>query len=150
MDQSLKSKQKKGKLFFLILIIVSGICVFSLLFLAFEGDKVTVYAIEKFVMDQGVFEKELSDEINPEEKREIILELHHFFTSAKSGLESKKKIAVIGSKLREIMEDRKITKEEIHGLENLLKNKQGKATVPSRAAIFAVALIVRETDLFKP
>ncbi|MBI1821492.1 MAG: hypothetical protein HY036_11380 [Nitrospirae bacterium] len=122
MDQPLKPKQKKGKLFFLILIIVSGICVFSLLFLAFEGDKVTVYMIERFVMDQGIFEKELSDEINPEEKKEVILNLHQFFNSAKSSFESKEKVALVGSKLREIMEDKKMTREEVQALESLLKN----------------------------
>ncbi|MHB8483298.1 MAG: hypothetical protein ACYDBV_11295 [Nitrospiria bacterium] len=122
MDPSPDPKRKKGKLFFLTLIIVSGICVFSLLFLAFEGDKVTVYMIEKFVMEQGIFEKELSDEINPEEKKEVVLDIHRFFESARSGFESKEKIATVGNKLREIMEDRKITREEILALESLLKN----------------------------
>ena len=122
MDPLLRPEQKKGKIFFLILIIVSGICVFSLLLLAFEGDKVTVYMIERFVMDRGIFEKELSDEINPKEKKEVILNLHHFFDSAILGFESKEKVALVGSKLREIMEDMKMTKEEVQALERLLKN----------------------------
>ncbi len=103
------------------LIAISGVLVFSLLFLAFEGDKVTSYTIEKFVLDGGVFEKALSDEIDPEEKRAVVLKLHQFFERAKSGTESKERIALIGGKLREILEDHRITREEAAGLEELLK-----------------------------
>lgn len=121
-DQLITSKKQKGKLFFLTLIIVSGICVFSLLFLEFEGDRVTVYTIEKFVLNPGLFEKEILDEVNPEEKKQVVSDLHQFFSSAKSRFESKEKVAMVSDKMREVMEDKKITKEEIQALENLLKN----------------------------
>jgi hypothetical protein len=121
MAEPIKPKKKSGQYFFLALIAISGVLVFSLLFLAFEGDKVTSYTIEKFVLDGGVFEKALSDEIDPEEKRAVVLKLHQFFERAKSGTESKERIALIGGKLREILEDHRITREEAAGLEELLK-----------------------------
>src|ERR1700693_6340286 len=85
---------KKGKWFFLTLITLSGFVVFSMLFLALEGDKVTIYTIEKFVLENGAFAREFSDEISPEERREALIELRRFFASAKEGFESKEKIAL--------------------------------------------------------
>ncbi len=121
MNDTIKPKKKSGQFFFLALIAISGVFVFSLLFLAFEGDKVTSYTIEKFVLDGGVFEKGLSDEIGPGEKKAVVLKLRQFFERAKSGAESKERIAQVGGKLREILEDRRITREEAAGLEELLK-----------------------------
>ena len=112
---------KKGKFFFLSLIILSGIAVFSLLFLEFEGDKVTIYMIDKFVLDRGVLAREMSDDIPPEEREEILHELRNFFESAKAGFESMDKVAMIGGKLREIMADGRVTREEIGELRRALK-----------------------------
>lgn len=123
--ESIKSKapQKKGKLFFLTLIVLSGMVVFSLLFLAFEGDRVTSYTIEKFVLNQDVIEKEFLPEVSSEERQEILSELHRFFESAQAGFESKEKVALVGGKLRDMMADRKISREEVLELRGLLIKK---------------------------
>ncbi|MFI5303477.1 MAG: hypothetical protein ACHQYP_01665 [Nitrospiria bacterium] len=118
-----KSARKNGKLFFLTLITLSGIAVFSLLFLAFEGDRVTSYTIEKFVLNQDVIEKEFLPEVDSTERSEVLSELHHFFESAQKGLVPKERVALVGGKLRDIMEDRKITREEVLELKNLLTQK---------------------------
>jgi hypothetical protein len=115
-----RQKPKKGRVFFLLLVILSGIAVFSLLFLAIEGDKVTIYTIEKFVLDRDLFESELDPDISVEEKRSILLKLRQFFESAKSGNESQERIALVGEKLREIMKDRRITRDETRELDALL------------------------------
>lgn len=112
---------KKGKWFFLTLITLSGIVVFSMLFLALEGDKVTVYTIDKFVLENGALAREFSDEISPEERREALIELRRFFASAKEGFESKEKISLIGSNLREIMSDGRVTRDELERLRRLLE-----------------------------
>jgi polyhydroxyalkanoate synthesis regulator phasin len=122
-EEHIKTKPKKGKIFFLTLIILSGIAVFSLLFLAFEGDRVTSYTIEKFVLSRDLLEKEFSQEVTPEERKRVVSDLHLFFESARLGVESKERVASIGGKLREMMEDHKITREEVQELENLLNKK---------------------------
>ncbi|MBI1823461.1 MAG: hypothetical protein HY200_07830 [Nitrospirae bacterium] len=122
-EESVLTKPKKEKVFFLILIIVSGIAVFSLLFLAFEGDKVTIYTIEKYVLDREVFEKAFLPEVDSDERKKILSDLHHFFNSAKRGLESKERVAQVGGKLREVMEDRQVTRTEVQELEILLTGK---------------------------
>jgi hypothetical protein len=119
-EEPIKVKPKKGKIFFLTLIILSGIAVFSLLFLAFEGDRVTSYTIEKFVLSRDLLEKEFTEEVTPDERRKVVSDLHHFFESVRSGMETKERVASIGGKLREIMEDHKITRKEVQELENLL------------------------------
>lgn len=122
-EEPIKLKTKKGKFFFLTLIILSGIAVFSLLFLAFEGDRVTSYTIEKFVLSRDLLEKEFTEEVTLDERRRVVSDLHLFFESARLGVETKERVASIGGKLREMMEDRKITREEVQELENLLNKK---------------------------
>ena len=122
-EEQKKTKRKKGKIFFLTLIILSGIAVFSLLFLAFEGDRVTSYMIEKYVLSRDLLDKEFTEEVTTEERKRIVSDLHLFFESARAGVETKERVASIGGKLREMMEDHKITREEVQELETLLKNK---------------------------
>jgi hypothetical protein len=122
-EEGVLIKPKKGKVFFLILIFVSGIAVFSLLFLAFEGDKVTIYTIEKYILNRNIVENELLPEVTLEERVKFIEDLHHFFDSAKAGGVSKEKLALVAGKLREVMEDHQITKPEVQELENLLTGK---------------------------
>ena len=123
MEPMNKPAKRKGKAFFLALIILSGIAVFSLLFLAIEGDRVTSYTIQKFVLDQDLLDKEFSDSVNPDERKRVVSDLRKFFESARSGSESRERVALIGGRLREIMEDRRITRDEVEELESLLANK---------------------------
>jgi len=121
MENVIERKKQKGKLFFLTLIIVSGIAVFSLLFLAFEGDRVTSYTIERFVLDQGIVEREIAPDVPSEVRAQFISDLHRFFSQARSGNESKEKVASVGGKLKEIMADQVISSDEIRALERLIQ-----------------------------
>jgi len=113
--------KKGGRLFFPILIFLSGFVVLFLSICAVYQWEVGIFLVEHLVIDRN-FSPLLSKTTTPEESEMIRLKLGGFYTLAKEGAVTDQNLNHVNEHLQLIMVDERITKAEVQSLLALIEN----------------------------
>ncbi len=113
--------KKGGKLFFPILIFLSGIVVLFLSICAVYQREVGIFLVEHLVIERG-FTPLLSEATTLEESKVIRQKLSHFYALAKDGSVANQDLNYVNEHLQRVMADAHLTKEEIQSLLSLIES----------------------------
>lgn len=113
--------KKGGKLFFPILIFLSGLVVLFLSICAVYQREVSIFLVEQRVIERG-FAPLLSKTHTAAEREVIRQELRDFYVLAKDGAVPDQDLNRVNAQLQKIMDDERIEKEEIRSLLTLIEN----------------------------
>ncbi len=113
--------KKGGRLFFPILIFLSGLVVLFLSICAVYQREVGIFLVEQMVIDRG-FTPLLSKTTTPEESEAIRRKLRGFYALAKDGAVADQNLNRVNEQLQLIMADEHIEKEEVQSLLTLIEN----------------------------
>ncbi|MFQ5455904.1 MAG: hypothetical protein ACE5EA_06845 [Nitrospirota bacterium] len=116
----MKRAKKKGRRFFLFLLIIAGLMVFTFELYSFKMKDITIFLIQRFMIDD-TFVKILSENYSQEEVKRIRNKAYHFYEMAKKGEKVNDDTLIdVSERLQEIIADKKVTDEEIKEFERLI------------------------------
>ncbi len=118
-------RKREGHRFFIALLIVSGIAILFLGAFFFKGREITVFAFKKFVINKA-FVSLLPKEYNLEKTESIRKQVYDFYDQAEERQVQDTTLMQVSQKMRFIMEDDKITDEEVVSLMALIDEKKNK------------------------
>lgn len=125
----LRSKERKGKGFFLTLIVVSGILILGLAFLFFKGKDFFIFTWQKFVIEKALV-RGLPPEYTVEEVEHIRQSLISFYDAARRHEVSDEALYGLSQGIQNILADQIVTKQEAEALMTFVQEHGPKAKAP--------------------
>lgn len=122
--------KRSGKGFFLTLLIASGVVILLLFFFFFMGRQLTVFTFKKFVVNKA-FVGLLPKEYTLEEAEAVRREVYQFYDTAGAREVSDTDLLRVSGAMQQIMQDERITPEEINGLQELIRSIHEASGRPS-------------------
>lgn len=120
-----RKPRKQGRGFFLTLLIVSGVVIVFLTFLAVKGREIHNFTFKKFVINKALVAL-LPDDYTLEEAEHVRETVYRFYDNAKADQVSDADLLEVSNRIQRIMADDKITDEEAKGLFALIEEKKSK------------------------
>jgi hypothetical protein len=124
-----KTGERKGKGFFLTLIIVSGILILGLAFLFFKGKDFFIFTWQKFVIEKALV-RALPPEYTVEEVEHIRQSLIVFYDAARRHQVSDEALYGLSQGIQNILADQVVTKQEAEALMTFIQ-EHGPKPSPS-------------------
>jgi hypothetical protein len=115
--------KKKGKGFFLTLLVVSGIAILFLYAFFFQGKAITIFTFKQFVINKA-FVQLLPQEYSMEEAEATRKHVHDFYTMASENKVTETALMQVSQKMRKIMADDKITHKEVLSLTEFIEERK--------------------------
>lgn len=124
-----KPGERKGRGFFLTLIIVSGIVILGLAFLFFMGKDFFIFTWQKFVIEKALV-RALPPEYTVEEVEGIRHSLLEFYDAARHHKVSDEALYGLSQGIQNILADQVVTKEETEALMAYVQEHGPRAAAP--------------------
>jgi hypothetical protein len=125
-----KSRERKGRGFFLTLIIVSGIVILGLAFLFFQGKNFFIFTWQKFVIEKALV-RGLPLEYTVEEVEHVRQSLINFYDAARRHEVSDEALYGLSQGIQNILADQIVTKPEAEALMTFIR-EHGPKPVPQQ------------------
>ena len=116
------SRKKEGRGFFIALLTVSGIAIFFMWAFFFKGREITVFTYKQFVINKA-FVSLLPKEYNLEKTEAIRKQVYDFYDQAGQKQVHDTTLMQVSRKMQGMMDDEKITDEEVVSLMALIEQK---------------------------
>jgi len=124
-----KPGERKGRGFFLTLIIVSGIVILGLAFLFFKGKDFFIFTWQKFVIEKALV-RALPPEYTVEEVEHIRRSLIEFYSAGRRHEVSDEALYGLSQGIQNILADQVVTKQEAEALMAFVQEHGPKPTSP--------------------
>ncbi len=118
-DRKSASKRRKGRGFFLTLLIASGLVILFLLTLFLQGREITLFTLKKFVVNKA-FVTLLPEAYTLERAEQVRQTVYDFYDNARSDAA----ILLVSQRMQAIMKDEKVTDVEVISLLQLIEKVQ--------------------------
>ncbi len=118
-----KRKKKEGRGFFIGLLTLSGIIIFLLGLVVFQGKEIMIFTFEKFVINKA-FVSLLPADYSLEKAEGVRKEVYDFFEAAAVDRVDDPALIAVSSRLREIIQDERVLDEEVVSLMALIREKR--------------------------
>jgi hypothetical protein len=126
---SAKPGERKGRGFFLTLIIVSGIIILGLAFLFFKGKDFFIFTWQKFVIEKALV-RALPPEYTVEEVEHIRRSLIEFYNAGRRHEVSDEALYGLSQGIKNILADQVVTKPEAEALMTFVQEHGPKPATP--------------------
>lgn len=126
-----KADERKGKGFFLTLIIVSGIVILGLAFVFFKGKDFFIFTWQKFVIEKAVV-RALPPEYTLEEVERIRVALLDFYDAGKRHEVSDEALYGLSQGIKVILADQVVTRQEAEAMMTFVQEHRVRPAVPER------------------
>ncbi len=124
-----KPGARKGRGFFLTLIIVSGILILGLAFLFFQGKNFFIFTWQKFVIEKALI-RGLPPDYTVEQVEHIRQSLIGFYDAARRHEVSDEALYGLSQGIQNILADQLVTKSEAEALMNFIEEHGPKPASP--------------------
>jgi hypothetical protein len=124
-----KPRERKGRGFFLTLIIVSGIVILGLAFLFFQGKNFFIFTWQKFVIEKALV-RGLPLDYTVEEVEHIRKSLIDFYDAGRRQEVSDEALYGLSQGIQNILADQVVTKPEAEALMAFIKEHGPKPATP--------------------
>lgn len=115
-------RKKRGRGFFLFLLILSGLACASWFLISFKGRDIFLFLFKTFVVDKALVQ-DLPKEYTLEEVEKIRLTLHSYMDAGKRGDVSNEELLSVMGKTRAAIADNQVTRDEVKELMTLMKRE---------------------------
>lgn len=122
-------RERKGRGFFLTLIIVSGILILGLAFLFFQGKNFFIFTWQKFVIEKALV-RGLPPEYTVEQVEQIRQSLINFYDAARRHEVSDEALYGLSQGIQNILADQIVTKPEAEALMTFIREHGPKPAAP--------------------
>ncbi len=117
--QKIYSRPRKGRGFFLTLLIASGLIILFLLTLFLKGREITIFTLKRFVVNKA-FVTLLPEAYTLEKAEQVRKTVYDFFDDTRSDAA----ILQVSRHMQEMMQDEKVTDAEVISLLQLIEKVQ--------------------------
>lgn len=120
-----RKDKKEGRVFFLALLIISGIVILCMSVVYFKGKEITIFTFQRFVVNKA-FMSLLPEEYSLEEAESVRQKVFAFYDTAMRGDVSEEELLAVSTRIQSILADEKVKDEEVQSLLTLIDTGGGR------------------------